>query len=276
MASTSASLQIILPLIQELEKAYPNDHWILTASRIRKSYYRGFFWRVLMLRSLFLKVPNAQTGISAQTLKQLQQGQLIFQDTQDNSIDLRHACAVIESLASPRFHHVLRVITGLSIPAVISWSGDVGSVLTEYALTQGKYGDLKSYYRKFANPCDLFGDIDGYGLYSLGKGYRRAQLSDKLQEFYGQNLERRFDQFIQAAELTVTVQNDRRQLSLEAKQEVQRQISRFVFWVVLWKMMRRSPNKVGGIIQFFTHRPYAQRDVYQVSQWFIQWINEKL
>ena len=163
------TFQTILTLVQALESAYPNDSWINTAARIRKSYYTGFFWTLLTLKSITLTSPSTQHGLSQKTVTTLTKGQLIFQDAQGNSVDFRHACTAIESLASPRFNWFLRRISGLSIPAVLSWSGDVGSVLTEYALTRGKNGNLQNYYNQYANPCDLFGDIDGYALYVWGK-----------------------------------------------------------------------------------------------------------
>lgn len=278
------TFQTILTLVQALETAYPNDSWIHTAARIRKSYYTGFFWTLLTLKSIALESPSTQQGLSQKTLTTLQKGQLIFQDAQGNSVDFRHACTAIEALASPRLNWLLRRLSGVSIPAVLSWSGDVGSVLTEYALTQGKHGSLQHYYHQYANACDLFGDIDGYALYHLGQTspYKTSgdRLSHLIQEYYDNQLPQRFERFTQAARLTVASGNRDRQLTSQSNQAIKRQISRFTFWVVLWKMFRqsknKSKNKLTAIVQFITHRPYTQNDANQVSQWFIQWVNQNL
>ena len=278
MASTvqAQTFQEIVSLVQTLETAYPNDNWLLTAARIRKSYYTGFFWSLLMLKNIALKTPSAQQGLSRQILNQLQKEPLIFYDPQGNSVDFRHACTAIEALASPRFNRILYFLSGVSVPAVISWSGDVGSVITEYARTRGQYGDLKHYYGRFANPCDLFGDVDGYALFHLGQRTPSDRLSTQLREYYERKLDQRFELFSQEAALSLTAGSHPRRLTRSAEREIQQQISRFAFWVVLWKIVRRSPNRLRDLTQFFTRRSYNQDHVNQVSRWFIQWINRRL
>jgi hypothetical protein len=80
--------------------------------------------------------------------------------------------------------------------AFLTWAGDLGSALEEYAETAAAGGrvDLQHYLWAKAGSADLLGDVDGINIGSLYD--ERKSLADNLRNYYETKPFRRFHQFL--------------------------------------------------------------------------------
>lgn len=273
-APISHSLEEIISLIQAVEKAYPDDDWKVIAARLRKTHYNSKLWDLLLVGSIATKPASTEHGVSHSVINTLRKGNILFEDPRGNAIDVTHIWALINALAFPDIDTAIDDLSGISVADAISWVGDVGSVVSEYGLkTRPQFGTLTEYFDGYAAGSDLYGDIDGYGIY-FQEVEGDLSLSERIKHYYQGNYKKRFAYYSQATSIKIVDGGDDFIISeLSLRKIVAPHIKKFAFF---WTLHLCKLNKLECAIEEIEGKIYTQKDIKSVVSLYSQWVSKQL
>lgn len=264
------SLNELLDIIRSVEKAYPDDDWKTTAVRLRKTHYNSTLWSLVLLESIEVKPADASFGVPAHYIERLKRGEVEFIDPQGNPVDMGHIWALVNALSQRDLDFAVEELTGLSVEDAISWAGDIGSALAAYGLQPKEdKTSLAQNFKNLAGESDLYGDIDGFGVYSQDVD-DHWPLSQRIEYFYTNNLDNRFEYFARDSHLTLENTNGKFSVSNESINKViVPQVKEFtLFWILhICKI-----NKLKCLAEDIEGTIYTENDVQQTVQLYVDWL----
>ncbi|KXF83470.1 hypothetical protein ATN88_06830 [Enterovibrio coralii] len=197
----SKSLEEVIALIEAVENAYPNDNWKVIAVRLRKTHYNSDLWDLFLVGSIDIEPANVEQGVPPSVIDTLKKGNIIFKDPNGNAIDMTHIWALINALSYPSIDAGIDDLSGISVADSISWVGDIGSVVSEYTLkTRPHFDSLEQYFHGYSSGSDLYGDIDGYGIFHQEID-DNLPLSARIRTYYQDNFNNRFHYYEKATNI---------------------------------------------------------------------------
>lgn len=264
------SLQALLTLIRAVEKAYPKDDWKTTATRLRKTHYNSMLWNLVLLESEEVKPVAANSGVPAEYIERLQRGDVEFIDPKGNSVDMGHIWALINALSQQELNNIVDGLTRLEVQDAISWSGDIGSAISAYALqSKDKKVSLAQNFHNLAGSSDLYGDTDGFGVY-LQDVDSSWPLSKRIEYFYTHNLDERFEYFAQGANLGLESKDGKFSVSeVSINKVILPQVEEITLF---WTLHVCKTNKLVCLAEEIEGKLYTKNDIKEAINLYLEWL----
>lgn len=266
------SLQALLTLIQAVEKAYPKDDWKITATRLRKTHYNSMLWNLVLLESQEIKPIAASSGVPVSYIERLQRGEAEFIDPKGNSVDMGHIWALVNALSQKELNKIVDGLTKLEVQDAISWSGDIGSAISAYALQgEDKKVSLVQNFHNLAGSSDLYGATDGFGVY-LQDVDSSWPLSKRIEYFYTHNLDERFEYLAQGANLGLENKDGKLSVSeLSINKVIFPQVKEFTLF---WTLHVCKTNKLVCIAEEIEGKPYTKNNIKEAINLYLDWLEQ--
>lgn len=196
--SALATMDDFIALVERIEAAYPTLAWQDVVSKIRAEQYpgrggnyggikRAFTWDDLIDDQDEI-APLQKEIASAADIAALRSNQIV--SFEGKNIDIGHVLTGVDAMNFPTTAGIFKN-NNMSGPAAATWSGDVGSALTNWA-TDHPLNDLsdagkEKFYKSYSSMDDILGDLDGINLGGLPALPRSAKLSQRLRAYYKTN-----------------------------------------------------------------------------------------
>lgn len=268
---TTPSLNELLDIIRSVEKAYPDDDWKTTAIRLRKTHYNSKLWSLVLLESINIRPADATSGVPAHYIDRLQRGDVEFIDPQGNSVDMGHIWALINALSQKDLDFAVEKLIGLSVEDAISWAGDIGSAVAAYGLQPKEdKTSLAQNFKNLAGESDLYGDIDGFGVY-LQDVDDHWPLSQRIEFFYTHNLDNRFEYFARGSHLSLEHTNGKFSISEESINKVI--IPQVKEFTLFWTLHICKMNKLKCLAEDIEDKIYTKDDIQEAVQLYVDWLD---
>jgi hypothetical protein len=177
-----------VPTVQELIRIV-RGHDVATVRRTFPAYNTGLFERVFGA--------GTPIPVSSDHDRSLFETQLV-RTPAGVVLDVGHVVTGLEAAAPlPATARQVEMLTGCTMRAAVTWSGDVGEALALFVLS-GE-ADPSSFFERSASVEDLYGDLDGYAL-GAAFGGPAIDVADVLARAYldGDHEAHRFARFWEA------------------------------------------------------------------------------
>lgn len=273
-----------IAVVQRVEAAYPGAPWQDIATRIRKEFYPGPSGAYGGIKAAFTwddmideqeDIPPLDSGRVAMEdivgLRKAQQSLL--------GLDIGHVMTGIDAMNFPGTAGIPRM-HGVSGPAASTWSGDVGSALTNWA-NQATLNDQsdqtkEKFYKDYASLDDLIGDIDGINIATMGGLPENAPLSARLRRYYkGEGTSqptasRRYHSFCEKSGFSLAGNK----LDASARAYIQDQVLRFA------KAFNISGSVTDALILYGEQNPFTINETLKMTTASrindnVQWFSER-
>ncbi|WP_394212888.1 hypothetical protein [Enterovibrio calviensis] len=273
-APETKSLEEVIDLIKAVESAYPDDDWKVTAARLRKTHYNSKLWDLLLIGSIDIEPASVDKGVSPSVISILKKGNIVFKDPHGNAIDVTHVWALINALSYPSIDTGIDDLSGISVADSISWVGDIGSVLSEYGLkTRPHFDSLQQYFHGYSSGSDLYGDVDGYGVFhqSIDGG---MSLSQRVEFYYQGNFKNRFDYYEKATDIKFEESKNEYTVSnLSVENVIEPHVRKFAYF---WTLHLCRANELECVLDDVEKRFYTTKDIDTVVSLYSQWMTTQL
>jgi hypothetical protein len=194
-ASPLATMDDFIALVERIEAAYPTLAWQDVVSKIRAEQYpgrggayggvmRAFTWDDLIDEQDEV-APLQKSIVNPADIAALRANQNV--SFEGKTIDIGHVLTGVDAMNFPQTAGIFKNHK-MSGPAAATWSGDVGSALTNWA-TNHPLKDLsdkgkEKFYNSYSSMDDLLGDLDGINMGGMASLPKSAKLSQRLRAYY--------------------------------------------------------------------------------------------
>ncbi len=281
--SPMSTMDHFIALVERIENAYPTLAWQDVVSKIRAEQYpgrggegsgimRAFTWDDLIDEQDEI-APLQSSIASPADIAALRKSQSVTFNGQ--TIDIGHVLTGVDSMNFPGTAGIFKR-NNMSGPAAATWSGDVGSALTNWATNNplndsSAEGKLK-FYTSYSSLDDLLGDMDGINLGGMPSLPKTAKLSQRLRTYYktapAQGSSKRYTNFCSVSGFDVAGGR----LQASAKAYIRQQILNFAVGYnikgALADGMILSGGGMGGYVSPETYKITSAARIQDNIDWF--------
>jgi hypothetical protein len=289
--SPLATMDDFIALVERIESAYSSLNWQIVVAKIRAEQYpgrggayggvmRAFTWDDL-INEMDEVAPLQKEIASPADIAALRANQNV--SFEGKTIDIGHVLTGVDSMNFPGTDGIFER-NKMSGPAAATWSGDVGSALTNWA-TSHPLNDLSAkgkekFYQQYSSMDDILGDLDGINLGGMASLPKSAKLSQRLRAYYKTNkangASRRFHNFCSVSGFEI--QNGK--LSQAARAYIRTQILNFAIGYnikgALADGMILSGGGYGGAVSAETIKLTSRARIEAHIDWFSNYFIQQL